>query len=66
MKTPSQDDALVAAVLKATTHSAKQRQELPCARAFVLAEEHGVTIGRISKICDANKIRIVQCQLECF
>jgi len=42
------------------------RLELPCERAFRLARESGLDPGRIGKICNREKIRIVRCQLGCF
>jgi len=61
----TEDEALTAAVLQAVSDVAPRKQ-LPCAAAFALAGQHGVDIGRIGEICNANGIRIVQCQLGCF
>ncbi len=42
------------------------RKKLPCAKAFIIASENGVTIGEIGDICDEEEIRISHCQLGCF
>jgi hypothetical protein len=44
----------------------KDRRILPCPIAFKLAEEHGVELLDIARICNNNKIKIVKCQLGCF
>jgi len=56
---------LTAAVLQ-SARSEKQCGELSCVDAFALARKHGVAVGRIGEICNANGIRIAQCQLGCF
>ena len=42
------------------------RKELPCAAAFRLVEEHGLTLELIGEICNERNIRIAACQLGCF
>lgn len=42
------------------------RLTLACAKAFELAREREVPLGKIAGICDAAHIKIVQCQLGCF
>jgi hypothetical protein len=39
---------------------------LPCRVALAAAAELGVSPARIGRICNANQIRIVDCQLGCF
>lgn len=42
------------------------KPRLPCAAAFRLAKRHGVSVGRIGRLCDRAGIRIRRCQLGCF
>jgi hypothetical protein len=42
------------------------KMKLPCAKAFVIQELHGLGLKEIGKICDDNKIKITRCQLGCF
>lgn len=65
MKAMTKDEALTVAVLQAARR-VKQRKELPCPTAFDLARQHGVAVGRIGEICNANGIKVAQCQLGCF
>ncbi len=47
----------------------KERAEggkLPCAQAFVLAEECNLSLKEVRKIADELEIKIVNCQLGCF
>ena len=39
---------------------------LSCSAAFKISNELGVELIEISKICNANKIKITTCQLGCF
>ena len=39
---------------------------LPCRVALAAAAELGITPARIGRICNANQIRITDCQLGCF
>jgi hypothetical protein len=40
--------------------------KLSCHRAHVLAEELGVALGQIGQVCQAEGIKIINCQLGCF
>lgn len=40
--------------------------KLPCAKAFKLAEEHGVSLADIGKTANEVKVKIGHCQLGCF
>ncbi len=42
------------------------RKTLSCARALGLAKKHGVKPAEIGDVCNANGIKIVDCQLGCF
>jgi hypothetical protein len=42
------------------------RKVLSCAEAFRLAEEHGVELMDIARICNTNSIKFIQCQIGCF
>lgn len=39
---------------------------LPCAKAFQLSKELGVPLKEIGELCNAEGIRIKNCQLGCF
>ena len=59
------EQELVEAVKKATAER-DGRMTLRCADAFKLAEQFGTAPGTIGRICNENRIKIVQCQLGCF
>ncbi|HWQ67978.1 MAG TPA: hypothetical protein VN372_14055 [Methanospirillum sp.] len=40
--------------------------ELPCSKAFEIAEKYGVTKDELSRYCNTNKIKFRACQLGCF
>jgi hypothetical protein len=40
--------------------------KLPCKKAFQLAAEHGLSLKEIGDICNAEGIKIINCQLGCF
>lgn len=42
------------------------KRTLACAEAFKLANEYGVGLPKIARICNARKIKITKCQLGCF
>jgi len=42
------------------------RKKLACAEAFELAQEFGVEVIEIGRICNQHNIRIRKCQLGCF
>lgn len=42
------------------------KKKLMCAEAFKLAQQLGVEIPEIGRICNQHNIRICKCQLGCF
>jgi len=42
------------------------KRTLACAEAFRLANEHGVELSEIARICNVREIKITKCQLGCF
>jgi len=42
------------------------KRKLSCARAFEIAERHGVAKKEIGKSCNRAGVRIAACQLGCF
>ena len=42
------------------------KKKLACAEAFELAQEFGVEVIEIGRICNQHNIRIRKCQLGCF
>ncbi|HVN66601.1 MAG TPA: hypothetical protein VMT31_08320 [Methanomicrobiales archaeon] len=42
------------------------RNELPCAKAFQIAEKYGIPKMDIAKYCNRHKVKIRKCQLGCF
>lgn len=40
--------------------------EIPCEKAFTLAEKYGIPKMEIAKYCNKHKIKIRRCQLGCF
>jgi len=53
------------AVLAATFEEAGRRK-LACGEAFRLAAEHEVEKLAITRICNAEGVKICKCQLGCF
>ncbi len=49
---------------KCTNDSGKLK--LTCPDAFAIAEEHGLKLLDITRVCNRNKIKIHKCQLGCF
>lgn len=52
--------------LKAKIRAAAPEGRMPCATAFRLAEELGISRREVGKLLDELKIKITQCQLGCF
>jgi hypothetical protein len=52
--------------LKAKIKAAAPQGKIPCAAAFKLAEELGLTRDRMGELLNELKIKITQCQLGCF
>jgi len=42
------------------------KRVITCTKALALAGKHGVSPGRIGKLCDDANIKIRQCKLGCF
>lgn len=42
------------------------RKFIKCANAFKAAEEIGISVGEVGKLCNNNKIKMMGCQLGCF
>lgn len=58
-------EALTKAILAAADET-NGKTRLPCAQAFKLAAEFGVTPAEIGRVCNEQGIRISGCQLGCF
>jgi len=52
--------------LKARIRVAAPEGKIPCAQAFQLAEECGLSRRRLGELLNELEIKIVQCQLGCF
>jgi hypothetical protein len=52
--------------IKAKIQAAAPHGRIPCAAAFKLAEELGLTRSRLGELCNELNIKIIQCQLGCF
>ncbi len=57
---------MVDAELKARIKAAAPQGKIPCAAAFKLAEDLGLTRAQMGELLDELKIKIIQCQLGCF
>ena len=57
---------IVDMVSRAASSRDDGRRILACAKAFALAEEHGVSVSEIGTVCQEYDIKIVGCQLGCF
>lgn len=56
-------------LIEAVLEKAKEldgKKQLTCKEAFELAEEFGVQILEVGRICNQKNIRIRRCQLGCF
>jgi len=58
-------DELTKAVLDCA-YEEDGRKKLNCAQIFKLASQRGVKLMDIARICNAQGIRISNCQLGCF
>jgi len=54
------------AELKDKIQAAAPQGKIPCARAFLLAQELDLPKARLGELCNELKIKIIQCQLGCF
>lgn len=61
----SKEEELIKAVLE-RAEEIDGRKKLACAEAFELAQEFGVEVIEIGRICNRHNIRIRKCQLGCF
>ena len=61
----SKEEELIKAVLE-RAEEIDGRKKLACAEAFELAQEFGVEVIEIGRICNQHNIRIRKCQLGCF
>jgi hypothetical protein len=52
--------------LRAKIRAAAPEGKMPCAGAFRLAEELGISRREVGNLLDELKIKITQCQLGCF
>jgi hypothetical protein len=52
--------------LQAKIRQAAPEGRMPCAAAFLLAEELGISRRDLGNLLDELKIKIIQCQLGCF
>ena len=52
--------------VKAQIQAAAPNGRIPCAAAFKLAEELGITRSRLGDLLNELNIKIIQCQLGCF
>ncbi|MFO7951729.1 MAG: hypothetical protein R6U91_02830 [Bacillota bacterium] len=43
-----------------------KENRLPCARAFQIASEVGVSTAEVGETCNEMGVKIVNCQLGCF
>jgi len=42
------------------------KKKIPCAKAFEISRNHDISLKVIGEICEAQKIKINNCQLGCF
>jgi hypothetical protein len=52
--------------LKATIQAAAPQGKIPCAAAFKLAEELGLSRSELGQLLNELRIKIINCQLGCF
>lgn len=52
--------------LKEKIRAAAPAGKIPCAAAFKLADELGISRARMGELLNELKIKITQCQLGCF
>jgi hypothetical protein len=52
--------------LRDKIRAAAPEGKMPCAAAFRLAEELGISHREVGNLLDELKIKITQCQLGCF
>lgn len=52
--------------LQAKIRAAAPEGKIPCAAAFKLAEELGLSRGEMGQLLNDLRIKIINCQLGCF
>ena len=52
--------------VKTRIRAAAKEGKIPCATAFRLAEELGISRKDLGNLLNEMKIKIIQCQLGCF
>jgi hypothetical protein len=52
--------------LRARVQAAAPEGKIPCARAFVLAEDLDLSRKELGELLNELRIKIIQCQLGCF
>lgn len=52
--------------MKAKIQAAAPNGRIPCAAAFKLAEDLGITRSQFGELLNELNIKIIQCQLGCF
>jgi hypothetical protein len=52
--------------MKARIQAAAPNGRIPCAAAFKLSEDLGLTRSRLGELLNELNIKIIQCQLGCF
>ncbi len=52
--------------LKTRIRAAASEGKIPCATAFRLAEELGISRKELGNLLNELRIKIIQCQLGCF
>jgi hypothetical protein len=57
---------MVNSELKEKIRAAAPQGKIPCAAAFKLAEDLGLTRAQMGELLNELKIKITQCQLGCF
>lgn len=57
---------MTTADLKARIQAAAPEGKIPCATAFRLAEELGISRSRMGELLNELRIKIINCQLGCF
>ena len=60
------DKAELEKVVMDATFEEDGKRKLTCSDTFKLAEEHGVELLDIARICNRENIRLCKCQLGCF
>ncbi len=57
---------MITADIEARIRAAAPEGKIPCAAAFKLADELGLSRSRLGELLNELRIKIVNCQLGCF